>query len=63
MCMIVERNDGSTTKGKKRITLFAINCGRLQVLKWTVAEVEHWNWLLKKSNVNVKTNSHKKYDK
>jgi hypothetical protein len=28
-----------------------------------VVKVEHWNCLLKKSNVNVETNSHKKYDK
>jgi hypothetical protein len=63
MCMIVERNNGSTTKGEWRITFFAINYGILQVLKWIVAEVEHWNWLLKKSNVNVKKNSHKEYEK
>jgi hypothetical protein len=30
--------------------LFAINCGTIQMLKWIVAKVEHWNWLLKKSN-------------
>ncbi len=30
---------------------------------WIVDEVEHWNWLLKKLNVNVETKSHKYYDK
>jgi hypothetical protein len=31
--MIVERNDKSTTKGKRKIPLFIINCGTIQVLK------------------------------
>jgi hypothetical protein len=31
--MIVERNDGSLTKGGRRIPWFAINNGTLQVLK------------------------------
>jgi hypothetical protein len=31
--MIVERNDKSTTKGERKITLFAINCGTIQMLK------------------------------
>jgi hypothetical protein len=30
--MIVERNDESTTKRERRITLFAQNCGTIQVL-------------------------------
>jgi hypothetical protein len=30
--MIVKRNDGSTTK-REKITMFAINCGIIQVLK------------------------------
>jgi hypothetical protein len=34
-----------------------------QVLKWIMAKVKHWNWLLKKLNVNVETNSHKNYEK
>jgi hypothetical protein len=29
MCMIVERNDGSTTEGGRRIPLFVINCGTM----------------------------------
>ncbi len=28
-----------------------------------MVEVKHWNWLLKKLNVNVEINSHKKYEK
>jgi hypothetical protein len=31
--MIVKRNDKSTTEGEKKITLFAINCGTIQVIK------------------------------
>jgi len=27
--MIVERNDGSTTEGGRRIPLFVINCGTM----------------------------------
>jgi len=27
--MIVEKNDGSTTKGGRRIPLFVINCGTM----------------------------------
>jgi hypothetical protein len=30
--------------------LFVINYGTMPMLKWILAEVEHWNWLLKKSN-------------
>jgi len=33
------------------------------MLKWIVVKLEHWNYLLKKSNVNIETNNHKKYDK
>ncbi len=61
--MIVKRNNGSTIEGERKITLFVINCGTIQVLKWILTKVEHWNWLLKKSNVNVETKSHKKYEK
>jgi hypothetical protein len=61
--MIVERNNGSTTEGKRKITSFALICGIIHLLKWIVAKVEHWNYLLKKRNVNVETMSHKKYDK
>ncbi len=53
--MVVKRNNGSTTEGERIIPLFAITCGTIQVLKWIVAEVEHWNWLLKKLKVNVET--------
>ncbi len=28
-----------------------------------MVKVEHWNWLLIKSNVNVETNSRKKHEK
>jgi hypothetical protein len=31
--MIVERNNGSTTEGERKITLFLITCGTLLVLK------------------------------
>jgi hypothetical protein len=31
--MIVERNDGSTTKGRRKIQLLATNCGIMQMLK------------------------------
>jgi hypothetical protein len=31
--MIVKRNEGSIIEGKRIITLFAINCGTIQVLK------------------------------
>jgi hypothetical protein len=31
--MIVERNDGSTIEGGRKIPLFTINCGIMQVLK------------------------------
>jgi hypothetical protein len=31
--MIVKRNDKSTIEGKRKIPLFAIYCGRMQVLK------------------------------
>jgi hypothetical protein len=31
--MIVERNEKSTTKGERRITLFVINYGIIQMLK------------------------------
>jgi hypothetical protein len=31
--MIVKRNDKSTIEGKKRIPLFAIYCGTIQVYK------------------------------
>jgi hypothetical protein len=31
--MKVKKNDGSTIEGKKNKTLFAINCGIIQVLK------------------------------
>ncbi len=48
--MIVERNDGSIIEGEIIIQLFAINCEMMQGLKWILAKVEHWNWLLKKSN-------------
>jgi hypothetical protein len=47
-CMIVKWNNKSTTEGERRITLFAINCGTIQMLTWIMAKVEHWNWLLKK---------------
>jgi hypothetical protein len=30
--------------------LFAINYGTMPMLKWILTKVEHWNWLLKKSN-------------
>ncbi len=50
MCMIVERNDRSTTEEGRKIPLFAINYETMQVLKWILVEVEHWNWLLKKLN-------------
>jgi hypothetical protein len=49
------KNNGSTIEWERRITLFIINCGTIQVLKWIVVKVEHWNCLLKKSNVNVET--------
>ncbi len=50
MCKIVERNNGSTTEGGKIIQLLVINCGIMQVLKWILVEVKHFNWLLKKLN-------------
>ncbi len=53
--MIVERNNKLTTQGKRKLT---INCGTIQVLKWIVVEVEHWNWLLEKRNINVEAKSH-----
>jgi hypothetical protein len=31
--MVVERNNKSTTKGERIITLFVIKCGTLQMLK------------------------------
>jgi hypothetical protein len=31
--MIVERNNGPTTKGERKIPLFTITCGTIQVLK------------------------------
>jgi hypothetical protein len=36
MCIIVERNDKSTTKGRRRIPLFAINYGTMEVLKMNI---------------------------
>jgi hypothetical protein len=30
--MIIKRNDKSTLKGERKITLFATNCGTIQVL-------------------------------
>ncbi len=33
------------------------------MFKWIVAEVEHWNWLLKNLKVNVETKHPKEYDK
>jgi hypothetical protein len=50
MCMIIKRDNWSTTEGERIIQLLAINCGIMQVLKWILAEVNHLNWLLKKSN-------------
>jgi hypothetical protein len=31
--MIIERNDESTIEGERRIPLFVINCGTIQMLK------------------------------
>jgi hypothetical protein len=59
MCTIVKRNNRSTTKGEKIITLFTINYGIIQVLNRIVAKVEHRNCLLKKLSVNVETQSFK----
>jgi hypothetical protein len=33
MCIIVERNNISTTEGRRRIQLLATNCGIMQMLK------------------------------
>jgi hypothetical protein len=43
--------------------LFTINYGTIQVLKWIVAGIEHWNWLLKNYKFNVETKRHKEYEK
>jgi hypothetical protein len=66
--MIVEGNDRSTTKGERKITLFITNCGTIQVLTWIVAEVEHWNYLLKNRMLMLRqkviknmTNNHQKH--
>jgi hypothetical protein len=59
MCTVVKRNNRSTTKGEKIITLFTINYGIIQVLNRIVAKVEHQNCLLKKLSVNVETKSFK----
>jgi hypothetical protein len=41
MCTIVKRNDGSITEGGRRIPLFVINYGTMQMLKQISVEVKH----------------------